>query len=128
MSVNRLTRFSSAAESPSFIGPGPNDISFLLQWGTVIQPGHAFQKPVFDPAMMDGRWLVCPNFFQIGQVIRFAQEFLPSIEQGQKAVYTARCRGMKICNSITLLQLSQRIWDASFGVLTLVVSPEVGFA
>lgn len=117
-------REDSAATSPPHSGPGPNEISFLLQWGTVIQPGHAFQKPVFDPAMMDGRWLACPSDFQIGQVLRFAQEFLPVIEPGQKAIYTARCRGMKICNSITLLQLSQRIWDPSFGVLTLVVSPE----
>jgi hypothetical protein len=91
----------------------------------VIKPGRAFQKPVFDPAMMDARLLSCPINFQIGQVIRFAQEFLPPIEAGQKVVYTARCRGIKMCNSITLLQLSQRIWDASFGVLTLVVSPEV---
>jgi hypothetical protein len=114
-----------AATSPSNNVGGPHDISFLLQWGTVIKPGKAVQKPVFDAVTMDGRWLSCPNNLQVGHVLRLAQEFLPPIEPGQRVLYTARCRGLKICNSISLLQLSQRIWDPSFGVLTLVVSPEV---
>jgi len=119
-----LTMHSAATSEGCVVG-GPLDMPFLLQWGTVIKPGHAFQKPVFDPASMDGKWLSCPCSFQIGQVLRFAQEFLPPIQLGQRVVYTARCRGLKICSSITLQQLSQRIWDPSFGFLTLVVSPEV---
>lgn len=123
-SSSKKPKHESTGATPTRSGTGTLDISFLLQWGLVIKPGRAFQKPVFDPSMMDARLLSCPINFQIGQVLRFAQEFLPPIEAGQKVVYTARCRGIKICNSITLLQLSQRIWDASFGVLTLVVSPE----